>query len=120
MEQVKEHLERSSTYWRQAQEHHKRGETEKTTELAWGSVTQAIMALALARGNRRLRTHREVKAYTKNAATQLGDKELAELFADGEAAHANFYQDFMDEQEVRDIIAKMGKLLEKIHRLMPA
>lgn len=118
MEQVKEHLERSSTYWKQAQEHHKRGETEKTTELAWGSVSQAIMALALMRSNKRLRTHREMKAYFKDAASQLKDEEMAKLFADGEAAHANFYQDFMDEQEVRDVIAKMEKLLEKIHALV--
>lgn len=116
-EQINEYLERSSTYWRQALEYQGKGNTLKTTELAWGSIVQAITALALTMG-KKLRRHREIRTYVRDLASQLGDKELVDLFTRGEAAHANFYQDFMDQAEVREVIAEMAKLLEKIQALL--
>lgn len=119
-EELKVYWGRSQKYWRQALEHLEKGEREKATELAWGSLVEYIHALALIYGKRLGGGHQEMKVYVRDIASQLGDEEIFRLFQRAEAAHANFYRGFMADFEVKEVLAGIQKLMEKIQRAMPA
>lgn len=112
-----DYLRQSQNYFKNAQELYARGETAKATELVWGSVAEAVKALAASRGLD-LRTHQSLRQYLRKVAGQVNDVELYELFNDVEGAHRNFYQEFMQDWEVRRTFDKAVKFLEKSHRLL--
>lgn len=109
--------ERGLRYWRQVKEHLQRNELSKATELAWGSLVETFKALAATEG-KELRTHREIREYARRVALSTGDEQLFHCFRDAEAAHSNFYQEFMDLTDTREVLAKIEQALVKVNRLL--
>lgn len=117
--EVEEYLDRARRYWAQSQEQWVKGEREKATELAWGSAVEMVKALALT-GGQKLRTHGEVRNFVRSLANAHSDPELYHLFADAEAAHSNFYEGFMDETRVSEVLVNLRKLSDKISKSLPS
>lgn len=113
-ERIDAYLFRSDKYWSQVQEFLQAGELEKASELAWGSVAERVKALGLARTAKLLRSHSQLTDYAKTVANQMQDGELREGFAKAERLHANFYESFLDSDEIKRTLAHIPALLAKI------
>jgi hypothetical protein len=68
-----------------------RNEPEKASEFLWGSMTQALKAVA-ALNEIDLKSHRAIWEYASELAVQLGDQELFNAFKDANSLHSNFYE----------------------------
>ena len=115
---VTTYYDRANIYWKQANELLEKREWSKASELAWGSVVEVIHALAESKGAK-IKNHGALRNFVRTVAQQLQDKEIWELFQKGETFHANFYHEFMDEQEVKEIFPFIKEFLERIGSLLP-
>ena len=116
--QAEEYLSRSNKYWRQALELFEKGEVEKASELAWGSVAERIKGLSLIKSGNWLRSHKEVRNYMKMISSQLPDKELHQLFLVAQRLHVEFYESHLDSDDVKEALLSVEKLLTKIDFLL--
>ncbi|MBI4233275.1 MAG: hypothetical protein HY686_02420 [Chloroflexi bacterium] len=91
-----------------------RREPEKASEFLWGSVAEALKAVAWHRGVR-LRTHREVRGYAKDLAKQFQDSSLFDAYQKAESFHSNFYESRLTAEDISlnldEIRGAIGKLL---------
>ena len=110
--------DRANIYWKQANELLQKEEWTKASELAWGSVVEAVNALAEFQG-RKLTSHGQTKNYIRGIAQSLQDERINELFKKAETFHANFYHEFLDETDVKEILPYIQEFLEKIGTLLP-
>ena len=117
MQNSEAYLGRAQEYWKQASEFLKQRHFLKVSELAWGSVVQMVHALAVKQG-RKLTTHKEIINYIRKISSMSGDKEMQELMKHAERLHANFYHQFLDENDVRETFGAIQRLLEKIGELL--
>ncbi|MBI4286846.1 MAG: hypothetical protein HY671_00255 [Chloroflexi bacterium] len=112
------YLDRANIYWKQANELLEKRGWSKASELAWGSVVEVIHALAESQGTK-IKNHGALRDFIRTVAQQLQDNEIWRLFQKAEGFHANFYYEFMDEQEVKEIFPFIKEFLEKLGRLLP-
>ena len=110
--------DRANIYWNQANELLQKGEWTKASELAWGSVVEAIHALAESKGTK-IKNHGALRNFIRAVAQQLQDERINELFKKAETFHANFYHEFLDESDVKDMFPYIQEFLEKIGNLLP-
>ena len=93
------------------------GEIEKASEFLWGSLAQALKALAASKGIQ-LRTHWNISDYARELAKELGDKSIYDVFGHASYLHSNFYEAGLRKEDVdsyaEDIRAMVRKLLELI------
>jgi hypothetical protein len=66
-------------------------EVEKAGEFLWGSMAQAIKAVASLKGVE-LRNHGAIWTYVRELTKELGDEDLLEAFRDANSLHQNFYE----------------------------
>jgi hypothetical protein len=67
------------------------GDAEKAGEFLWGSLAEALKAVAASRGIR-LKAHWEIGDYARDVAKQLGDKSILDAYRDASYLHSNFYE----------------------------
>lgn len=79
----------------------------------------AIHAVALAEGKGLKGNHGKVKGYIRDLSRILQDEEIFRLYQKGEAFHANFYQSYMDKEEVLEHFSDMDRLMKKLLGLIP-
>ena len=93
------------------------GNVEKASEFLWGSMAEALKAVAASRG-RELRHHREIGKYARELAKQLGDEAISDVFGNASYLHTNFYEVELTIEEVYTygdrIKVIVGKLLDLI------
>lgn len=105
-------------YWKQANELLEKGEWTKASEMAWGSVVESVHALAEFQGKKLGGGHSELKDYVRGVSQHV-DRELYDVFRKAETYHANFYHDFLDEQDVKESFPLIKEFLERIASLLP-
>ena len=98
------------------------GDSEKASEFLWGSMAQALKAVAASKGTR-LKKHWEIGDYAEALAKEQGDKAISEVFGHASKLHSNFYEAGLRMEEVRiyaeDIRKAVGKLLSLIEEATP-
>ena len=70
---VQRYRSQSQHYHENALKFLQEGEVQKSAELLWGSVAEALKALA-ASGGRELRSHRDIWDYAKELSRELNDE----------------------------------------------
>jgi len=94
-----------------------KGDVDKASEFFWGSMAQAIKAVAIKRGVR-LRSHGELWNYAKGLAKELNDESVYDAFFKANSLHSNFYETRLEQEDVgavaNSIKMVIGKLLESI------
>ena len=118
--QVSKYVRNALHYLKNASKFIDADDTEKSSEFLWGSMAQALKAVAASKGIH-LRSHREVRDYAQALAKELNDKSIYDSFLHASYLHSNFYEAELELKDVR-IIAEMiktavGKLLELISSL---
>lgn len=98
------------------------GDAEKAGEFLWGSIAQALKAVAAVKG-KQLERHWEIGDYAKELAKELGDKIIYDAFGHASYLHSNFYEVGLRVEDVHiyaeDIRKAVGKLLSLIKEPEP-
>ena len=94
------------------------GEAGKAGELLWGSVVEALQAVAAYR-NRPIRTHRDLKNFAIQLARDLKDETIQKDFIVAESLHHNFYEVQQDTTDIAIVVSTVQQLVTKLLSLMP-
>jgi len=93
------------------------GDYDKASEFFWGSIAQAVKAVAASRGLE-LKTHKELWDFTRELAKELSDPRIYEAFRTASYLHTNFYEVELEPEEVvtasDSIRAVVGQLLKEL------
>lgn len=113
--QTEKYADRSRYYLKNASRFIDAGDTEKASEFLWGSMAQAVKALASSKGIQ-LKTHNQIRKYINSATRELGDKSIYDTFIKANFLHGNFYESELDMEDIRlmgdDIREGVEKLLD--------
>ena len=103
----------------QAQSELDSGDLIQASEKAWGAAARALKAIAQPRGWRHS-SHYHYFQIVGNLAELTGRQELRRGFQVAESLHANFYNGWMPEIQVRESIADVRELVADLHLLIDA
>ncbi len=97
----------------------KEKEYSKAGENLWGVVIQYLKITALLlHPHRPLPTgHKEIKKFVTELSNSLRDQDLSKLYKKAEKLHANFYENFLDEEEFGERFNETETLLKKLFEL---
>lgn len=90
------------------------GEPEKAGEFLWGSMAQAIKAVAATKGIH-LRRHDQLKEYANSLSRELNDQGISANFGVANSVHWNFYE---TEFSVKDISLYAEQIKPTIGKLL--
>ena len=114
---VKKYVSQSLRYLENGLISLNQGDYDKASEFFWGSIAQAIKALAANKGIE-LKTHGELWDFTRELAKELGDPKVYETFRTANYLHTNFYEVELGPEEVvaasDSIRAVVGQLLKQL------
>ena len=118
-ERIKKHRTQSVHYFENALYFIDAGDIEKASEFLWGSLTQALKALAASKGMQ-LRSHRDIREYTMELAKALKDESIKNAFIGAESLHSNFYESGLTLEDLSIRIPDVKSAVAKILSLVPA
>jgi hypothetical protein len=94
------------------------GEAEKAGEFLWGSMAQALKAVAATKGVT-FKRHRLLKDYAESLSKELGDKSIYDYFLHAESLHSNFYESDLELKDVVRIADEVRVTVDTLLRLIP-
>jgi len=92
------------------------GNAEKASEFLWGSMAQALKAVA-ARKGALLKSHGELRKYASELAKELEDDSILRNFRGAESLHRNFYEFGFELEDVRVLAEDLREAVAKLLRL---
>jgi len=114
---TEKHARESLLYLKNASKFVDAGNVEKASEFLWGSMAQALKAVAASKGIY-LRNHRQIWSYAEGLAKELEDNTIYAAFVQANFLHTNFYECELEMKDVRrmaeEIKVAVGKLLKLI------
>ena len=115
---VEKYAVQSQKYLRNASKSIDAGDSDKASEFLWGSMAEALKAVALSKG-KELNNHWNIGDYAKKLAKQIGDESILDVYGTASYLHSNFYEAGLSLEEVQTyaerIRATVGKLLSFIY-----
>ena len=109
---------RSRHYFENALSFLRDGEVEKSSELLWGSMAEAVKAVAMVK-ERAIRSHGELRRYAAELAKELNDEMLYDAFMHANSLHSNFYESHLTAQEVEILAGRVRGAVRKLLDLIP-
>ena len=110
---IQEHIQTALDFLQAADSEFATGDTLQASEKLWGAASHAVMAFAQQRGWP-FGKHAHIKAAADRLASEYDDPSLTSGFTVAQQFHANFYHDFMEEDDldrarpiVRDYIERL-------------
>lgn len=111
---IKKYTSQSIHYFENADYFINASDLEKASEFLWGSMTQALKAVAASKGIQ-IRSHRQLRDYAMELARALPDDNIRHAFDKAQSLHSNFYESGLLLEDVviaaDDIRAGVRKLL---------
>lgn len=114
---IKKYKNQSVHYFENALHFIEAGDAEKASEFLWGSMTQALKAVAASR-NIWLRSHNQIRTYAMELARAIHDDEIRHAFIYAQSLHSNFYESglmledvVIGAEEVKAVVAKLLDLV---------
>ncbi len=115
---VKKHKSQSIHYYENALRSIEAGDAEKASEFLWGSVSQAVKALAMHRGIE-LRSHQRIRSYVMEVAKALQDESIKHSFDVAQSLHSNFYESGLSLEDVVMGAEDAKQLVARLFSLIP-
>ncbi len=94
------------------------GEAEKAGEFLWGSMAQALKAVAASEG-RELNTHGEIRRYATELAKKHNDMSIWDVYGIANSLHGNFYEAGLSLEEVQTHADRIRTTVVKLFSLIP-
>ena len=92
------------------------GDAEKAGEFVWGSMADALKAVAAKKGIRLWR-HQDIEDYAKRLAKELGDEEISKAHGLASSLHSNFYEAGLRIEDVRLRLEQVKGTIKKLLEL---
>ncbi len=93
------------------------GDTEKAGEFLWGSMAQALKAVAASEG-RELNTHGEIRKYATELAKKHNDMSIWDVYGVANSLHGNFYEAGLSLEEVQTHAERIRTIVVKLFNLI--
>ena len=94
------------------------GETEKAGEFLWGSLAEAIKAVAASDG-KKLYAHEEIREYARELAKKYGDESIWDIYGIANSLHRNFYEGGLSLEEVQTHAERIRATVLKLFSYIP-
>jgi len=94
------------------------GDVEKASEFLWGTMAQALKAVAASKGIE-LRTHWAITDYAKELTRELNDKAIYDVFGHASYLHSNFYEAGLRLEDVSVYAEEIRDMARKLLDLIP-
>ena len=117
-EKLQRYFHQSRHYLGNAYHFLREREMEKASEFLWGSIAEAVKAVALSKG-KDLRSHRALWEYAIGLAKELDDPSLAQTFRNANSLHSNFYEGGLIPAEVAEMVQPVREAVGKLLGLIP-
>jgi hypothetical protein len=89
------------------------GETEKAGEFLWGSMAQALKAVAASEG-KELNTHGEIRKYAMELAKKNNNMSIWDVYGVANSLHNNFYETGLSLEEVQTHAERIRTIILKL------
>ena len=111
---LEKHVRSALEFLQHADREFAAGDQQQGSEKLWGAVSQAAMVVGKQRGWRCGKSgyRREI---ARNLADQYREPLIASNYGIGEKFHANFYHDFMEDEEIEE---NRPMVHQFVHRLI--
>lgn len=117
--QTRKYVLSSLRYLENSQQMLLKGEAEKAGEFLWGSIAQALQALAASRNIPMLKNHRSLRYFVSTVSKEMDDRRVNEVFWQAEKLHSNFHEVEMTVDEVAEFVNPISEIVQKIHSYIP-
>ncbi len=105
------HLEVSRDFLVHAKEQLALGNSLQASEKGWGAAAHAVKAVAERRG-RRHSSHRDLFRVINGIAAEMDSKDILDLFSIANALHQNFYEGWMEDENIDRGLVGVKRLLD--------
>jgi hypothetical protein len=117
METAQEYRNQSVHYFENALASIEARDAEKAGEFLWGSMAEAIKAVAASEG-KQLKAHSEIRDYARKLAKHMHDEAIWDVYGSANYLHSNYYEAGLRIEEIQTyaerIRSTVGKLLELV------
>ena len=103
----------SSTLFDQAQVELQAGDLVQASEKFWGAAAQALKATAQQHSWQH-DSHAHFYQIVRNLVNETGDKGLVDLFNAANLLHINFYEHWMEPDEIQRLAEQVSQLLNRL------
>lgn len=110
---IQPYVDQARVFLEQAYAEMQRGDMRQASEKGWGAASMMVKAVAEKLGEGHSR-HRSLYRVVGNLANRTGDREYRRLFAMAGELHSNFYEDFLESEDVAEHIRGVEELVEKL------
>lgn len=94
------------------------GEAGKAGELFWGSVAEALQAVAVLAG-RPISSHRDLKNFALQLARDLKDETIEHNFLIAQSLHSNFYTVEDEPEDIAVVVPVVQALVTRLFEQIP-
>jgi len=101
----------------QARQEMEKGNLRQACEEIWGACASAIKAYALAKDGIKIESHKDLWTYKNRVARELGEW-IRIVFKLADSMHKNFYENLATEEDVRDVLKEVEKLVAEISKVL--
>ena len=110
------HLEVSRNFLVHAREQLALGDSLQASEKGWGAAAHAVKAVAERRGWRR-RSHNDLFRAINRISAEMDRNDVLDLFSIANALHQNFYEGWMEDENIDRGLVGVARLLDVLDSL---
>ena len=114
--QANHYSDPSASYLRKAYFHLAEGDLTQASEKGWGAAATAVKAVAESRGIPHT-GHRELWRIVRTLVREAGDQDIRVDFGLAGELHVNFYEAWLDRDDVLAYLTNVERLAAKLDRL---
>lgn len=119
LERVQRYIASSNQYLENALLSLQQGEAGKASELLWGSIAEALQAVAASR-SMHLKNHRSLRFFASQLANELGDRSINDSFVLAQHLHSNFHEVELEVEDVAAVVDPIRDAVSTLLKLIPA
>ena len=95
------------------------GDLIQASEKFWGAAAHSLKSIAEDRGWEH-KSHAHFYRIIRNLADETDDKQLIYLFNAADSLHSNFYENWMQEDEIRHFSTQVSQLIDRLANINAA
>ncbi len=106
----------ATTLYDQAQVELVAGDLRQASEKFWGAPAQAMKSVANRNGWEH-KIHADAYGVVTNLTRLTGDQRIRDWFRSADSLHTNFYENWMHEQEIRNLSQHVRLLIDRLDQV---
>ena len=108
----------SREYMARAEDYLRKGDLKQASEKSWGAAACALKSVAAQRGWHH-HSHSLLFDISSQVADEQGQPELRDMFLAANSMHQNFYENWMPEEMVEQVVGRVKQYLAELEVVSP-